>query len=317
VGEQRGLVSVGSHSLCLYTYGPDRKDGEPAALIIPGLGGTAREWAAGRRMMSSFIRTYLYDRSGYGDSEPSPERPTSTNIAAEMDLLLRNANIKPPFILIGHSWGGILAREFITLHPESVAGLVLVDANQEHTLERLDWTNPVLWAVTEGLDDQEVIGLTREHKLTREEWRAYEDERKDSKYKEQAAAEVAEYRSSFPILGSKSQLHRTPPFLGNTPVSVVKGSSMRDFARRYNAGVEAGNGTEDEREAFDQILLTWEEEDSRLQMESLTLSSRVQLLHAGESGHSVHMTQPEVVAKGVKWVLNQWLGKEPPGHIFR
>ncbi len=110
VGEQHGLISVGSHSLCLYSYGPDRKNDEPVALIMPGLGGTVREWAAGRRMISSFIRTYLYDRSGYGDSEPSSESPSSANIVTDLDALLRNANIKPPYILVGHSWGGILTR---------------------------------------------------------------------------------------------------------------------------------------------------------------------------------------------------------------
>ncbi len=90
-------------------------------------------------------------------------------------------------------------------------------------------------------------------------------------------------------------------------MSVVKGYSKRDFERRYLAGVKAGNGSKEEREMFLQILASWEEKDLSLQKEPLTLSNKGQLLHAWESGHNVHMIQPEVIAEGVKWVLDRWL----------
>jgi pimeloyl-ACP methyl ester carboxylesterase len=308
-GDRSGPVLIGSHNLFLFVSGPDRKAGEPVAIIIQGLATSIKAFAAVRRHLSPFIRTYAYDRSGYGQSDASAAEPTSLAIAGELDLLLKIANIPPPYILVAHSWGGILGREFITLRPNDVAGLVLIDANQEHTLEVLDWRDPCMRAVAEKLDYFDVTGIRRNHKLTDEEWQEYQDDENGLKHKKQAAAEWAEYAESFKVLASKRQLNMVPPLLGDRPVFVVLGRNKMDLEKLFRAGVQAGYGTESERASCREILRTWEEKDSQLQLEQLSLSSTSRSVIAEKSGHNVHLTQPEVIADATRWVLDVFMAR--------
>jgi pimeloyl-ACP methyl ester carboxylesterase len=304
-GERSGKVSIGFHELCLYACGPDRQAGEPVAVIIQGLASSNKGWAAVRRLLKPFIRTYSYDRTGYGQSDLSSQIPSSGQIVDELILLLRNAKIDPPYIFVAHSWGGILSREFIHLRPDDVAGLVLIDANQERLLQVLDWRDPNLLALSKNLDRFEVTGLSRKHKLTAAEWQEYQDEERSPKHKRQAAAEWPEYPKSFPVLGAKRQLNRNPPLLGNRPVCVIMGRARVEYEKLYEAGVEAGNGSEQERQIYRTYLETWDEKARELQMEQLSLSRKNRFVVAEESGHNVQLSQPELIAEGVKWVLNE------------
>jgi pimeloyl-ACP methyl ester carboxylesterase len=164
-GDRSGPVSIGSHNLFLHVSGPDRKANEPVVIIVQGFATSIKAFAAVKRLLTPFVRTYAYERSGYGQSDTSFTKPTSTTIAAELYLLLKSANITPPYILVAHSWGGMLAREFIALRPDDVAGLVLVDTNQEHMLEVIDWRHPSIRAVIGKLDYFEVTGVQQNHKL--------------------------------------------------------------------------------------------------------------------------------------------------------
>lgn len=305
-GEKSGQVSVNSHSLCLYASGPDRKPGEPVVVVIQGLTSSCKGWAAVQRLLKPVVRTYLYDRSGCGQSDESPQKPTSTAIALELDQLLKNADVGGPFILVAHSWGGILSREFFHLRGGDVAGLVLVDANQERTLEILDWRNPWMWAIVGALDYLEAIGAWREHKLTDAEWAIFVEDEGSPKHRKQAQAEMAEYQKGFPILAAKKQLHRDPPLLGERPVCLILGNTKRDYERLYVEGVKAGAGSEADRAAYRRLLETFHEKDRQLQLEALSLSRTSRVLVAEESGHNVQFTNPEVIVEGVKWVLSQF-----------
>jgi len=311
-GESTGLVSIGSHRLCLHAQGPNRQSSDPVVIIISGLGSSITSWAAVRRLLSPFIRVYSYDRSGFGQSDVSPDKPTSTTIVAELSSLLHSAKVKPPYILVAHSWGGILSREFVALRPDDVEGLVLVDANQEHTLENLDWRNPAIWAIAGELDYLTVTGLRAEHKLTDEEWQLYLQEESSAKHKKQANLERAEYASSFPILASKAQLRPNgPPILGSKPLCILKGRNLRDQKRLYEAGIKAGYGSDEERARYRELLEVMEERDFELQLEPLCLSHVSQFRDAEHSGHNVQLTEPEEIVDAVRWVLRRCFGRVP------
>jgi pimeloyl-ACP methyl ester carboxylesterase len=115
---------VGGHRLHLHSQGI----GSPAVIIDAGLSGASYDWETVATGVSAFSLVCTYDRAGYGWSDPGPRPRTSQQVVAELRALLRQAKIEPPFILVGHSWGGLNARLFASQHPDEVAGLVLVDA---------------------------------------------------------------------------------------------------------------------------------------------------------------------------------------------
>jgi pimeloyl-ACP methyl ester carboxylesterase len=118
--------------LFAHAAGPPRKPTDPAVIIITGLGQHSRYWAGVLREISSFARVYSYDRSGYGKSKasPNPGRVASV-LGLEAQQLLQAANVKGPYIVIAHSYGGIISREFLTLEKENIVGMVFIDAVSE------------------------------------------------------------------------------------------------------------------------------------------------------------------------------------------
>ena len=75
-----------------------------------------------------FARVLSYDRAGLGWSDPATQPRTLANIVEELRSLLHAAGVAPPYILVGHSFGGLVVRYFAAQHPEEVAGILLVDA---------------------------------------------------------------------------------------------------------------------------------------------------------------------------------------------
>ena len=303
------LVNIGTHDLCLYTHGPaPASPKSPVVLLVPGLGTSTLVWAGVTRLLPP-IRAYSYDRSGYRKSAQSPRPPTAENIALELSLLIQNARIENPLILVVASWGGVIAREFVarTGNGPHIAGLVLVDANHERTLQVLDWTNADLQAMFQGLDSLGAKGLRSEHKLTPEEWHAYEGDEATERHRLQEAKEVEAYPPSFETLRKKELRKREQPLFGDKPVFVIMGLTARDWEGQYRAGVERGNGTEEQRRVAREMIDTANEKNEILQKEHLALSTKGKFVIAEESGHFVQLTEPEIVADGVRWVLKELL----------
>ncbi|KAI9664668.1 MAG: hypothetical protein M1821_006114 [Bathelium mastoideum] len=305
IGERSGRVSIGSHKLWLSTHGSDRKSGDPLVIIIPGLTSSTTGWAAVRRGLASFVRVLQYERSGYGRSDCSTEPPTASTIAKELDQLLQITNLLPPYVVVAHSWGGVLSREFLALRHKDIVGMVFVEANQERTLDVLDWRQLALSDLLTGINKSDATGISHVHKLTTEEWRIYQNTEGTEQHQRQADLEFAEYPNSFPVLESKSQLHRETPLLGGYPVCVIKGNNRADFEKLRNAGLARGNGNDAERAAFQEVLNSWDEKDRSLQSEILLLSNKSRYTETENSGHDVHLTEPQLIVESVEWILFQ------------
>ena len=129
------FVDVGSHRLHLHCTGR----GSPVVVFESGLGGTFLDWVRVQPEVSRFTRSCSYDRAGYGWSEPGPEPRHAARIAEELDRLLVHAGVPPPYVLVGHSFGGLAVRLFAARKAHrAVAGLVLVDATHEHQFRRME-----------------------------------------------------------------------------------------------------------------------------------------------------------------------------------
>ena len=302
-GSKSGLISICSHKLYLHVTGPDRVNGEPVIIVMTGVTNTIAAWIAVQRMTSPFARVVAYDRSGLGQSEQSPNPPTSTTIAKELDALLKASNIAPPYITLGHSWGGILTQEFFALRPHDIVGMIFVDATQARYLDLIPFTDPAIAAINTGLDWFNVIQLKQGSALTADEYAAFLAAEQNPSTQQQIGREFMALFESNSVSGKHEFFGRQPPLLGRRPVCVVKGHNHRDIERAYAAGVEAGNGTAAERARHREILETWDEKELELQREYLSLSERNKFIVAEKGGHNVHMTDPEVVVEGIKWTL--------------
>ena len=129
------LVDVGPHRLHLHCTGR----GSPVVIFESGLGGTSLDWARVQPEVSGFTRACSYDRAGYGWSEVGPEPRHAARIAEELDRLLVHGNVPPPYVLVGHSFGGLAIRLLAARKErQAVAGLVLVDATHEHQFQRME-----------------------------------------------------------------------------------------------------------------------------------------------------------------------------------
>jgi pimeloyl-ACP methyl ester carboxylesterase len=96
-------------------------------LFESGIAATNLNWSSIQETVSEFAHTASYDRGGLGWSSPATTARTPGNIAIELHAMLEGAGIKPPYVLVGHSFGGLVVRRYALLYPEDVAGVVLVD----------------------------------------------------------------------------------------------------------------------------------------------------------------------------------------------
>ena len=119
------LIDIGGYSLHLYSQGK----GNPTVIIDHSLGGIEGYFLI--ESLSKLTQVCIYDRAGYGWSNSSPKSRCSQNIVQELDLLLTKANIEPPYILVGNSFGSYNVRLYAHLFPEKVAGIVLTDGLHE------------------------------------------------------------------------------------------------------------------------------------------------------------------------------------------
>ncbi len=131
-----GLVAVGAgRSLHIDCAGT----GTPVVVLEAGLGDDGRAWNLVQPELSHSTQTCVYDRAGTGYSDAAPTHHTVRQMVDELHALLTKAEIGAPYVLVGHSIGGLNVRLYASEHRADVVGMVLVDATSEYQDARL-WT---------------------------------------------------------------------------------------------------------------------------------------------------------------------------------
>lgn len=121
------MVDIGGYRMHVVCQG----SGSPTVILEAGAGGFDLHWTRVQPEVAKTARVCSYDRAGYGWSDRSPKPRTAEVMAEELATLLTRANIAGPYVLVGHSLGGPIIRQFAVAHPEEVVGMVLVDSAHE------------------------------------------------------------------------------------------------------------------------------------------------------------------------------------------
>lgn len=124
LGRPGKLVDIGAgRSLFLHCVG----SGSPTVVLEAGFGGDASQWRDVQPVIGHDTRSCAYDRAGFGFSAARSGVRDARDEIRDLRQLLARARIDPPYVVVGHSYGGVLARVFAHLHPTETAGLVLID----------------------------------------------------------------------------------------------------------------------------------------------------------------------------------------------
>lgn len=130
------LIDVGGFKMHINCIG----EGSPTVILEALSGGFSSYWAWIQPEVAKQVRVCAYDRAGFGWSEKDSEPESPQRTARNLHTLLMNAGIEGPYVMVGHSKGGLYVREYATLYPQKVAGLVLLDASHPDQFERHpDW----------------------------------------------------------------------------------------------------------------------------------------------------------------------------------
>lgn len=230
------LVDVGGFRLHAIVRG----EGTPTVILESGLGGCALQFTQIQPAVSAFTRVLAYDRAGQAWSDPSPNPRTPANVVSELRTLLGKLHLSPPYVFVGHSFGGLLALIEAGMHPGETAGVVTVDSSdveQYATFPSMDRLISQTAAGTRLLKLLSRLGLGRQMTkmslgsplkfLPKEELNSFLTVSSRPTHYDSIAAEFSQMRCYF---GPQSEV---PHSLGEIPLSVVTAGRSVSGKRRF------------------------------------------------------------------------------------
>lgn len=138
---QERLVKANGHNFNVYLNGfENRKPDTPAIIFENGMGVDLGNWDTIIEQISKFSPVLAYDRASVGKSEKVFQMPTVKVVAENLRAILHTLDIPPPYILVGHSMGGVYIRSYAGFYPNEIAGLVFIDP-ADFTETKNDWND--------------------------------------------------------------------------------------------------------------------------------------------------------------------------------
>lgn len=277
---QKRLITVDSSKIWINTIGLDnRKEGQPVVVFESGHGTPMDNWDKVLEGVAELAPLVTYDRPGIGQSETIEEIPSIENVSSRLVSILNQLAIKPPYLLVGHSLGGLYVRGFANHYPELLAGLVIIDPadfTETHQNKRL-YYNVLDWEAVrvDSLIQQFIDNRNRRHQeappAIRREGQ-YLEEIRDNEFEE-------------------IQQHQLP----NIPVHILTGG-------RFDKPLKFRSKEYDEEALFRSKM------KHRVSRWTDVIQSvdKGMLFYSANAGHFVHFDQPELLISSIKIILHDY-----------
>lgn len=275
------LIDVGGYRMQLDCRG----EGSPTVVMDAGLGGSSLDWSLVQADIAGTTRVCTYDRAGMGRSDPSPLPRTPGHIADELHVLLTNAGVPGPYVLVGHSLAGKNVRMFASAHPNDVAGMVLVDARSEHVDAQIQKAEADAFGVALGMQGA-LYSVARRVGVAR----AF-------------GAGLAGVPHLSPAIATEMALLMTQ-------ADAIDETTKEGLARSANdaALASATLGSMPLVVIASAASMAEIPDWSEAQQDLATLSTRGSLVVAEHSGHAVQLEEPGIVIDGIGQVLAEVRG---------
>jgi pimeloyl-ACP methyl ester carboxylesterase len=249
------------------------RPGVPTVVFESGLGSPIDAWLSVPSDVAATTRTVVYERAGVGSSEPGPEPRSIKQIVAELHALLAKLEVPPPYVLVGHSWGGPIIHSFTATYPKEIAGLVYEDPS-DFTQTEADIL--ALWEKAGAKDGREGLRKIQEQIMAaapagvKAEFRELDRLERGGFAELRAAGDPPDVPVVFLVAGKPQPLPPTATFPG-------------DYYRFSQANLE---------QRLDHF--------SKLAQRA----SKGTLVHTSKSGHFLHSTEPELLVWPIQRVLS-------------
>jgi pimeloyl-ACP methyl ester carboxylesterase len=257
-----------------------------------GAGSTGLHWGLIQPELAKATRTCVYDRAGLGWSEPSQKPRTNHVMVEELRTLLKNAGVPGPYVLVGHSLGGLNMRLYAHKYPQEVVGLVLVDASHEE-----QYTPEAMQAAVQKMNGMiaspafkllyktglSVFISRRDASQSRLPAEVTQTDAAIRATEKHFDASVAE---SLALLESHAQVRAEKiTDLGDLPMIVIQHGKIQP-------------------QMIKEITDLMEEINRKLQPEVAKQSTNGKLVIAENSGHDIPMDEPELVLQSILEVVD-------------
>jgi pimeloyl-ACP methyl ester carboxylesterase len=279
---QKRFITVDNAKICINTLGlENRQKNQPVIVFQSGMGTPMGNWDPILESVSKMAPLFTYDRPGIGESDPNEEMPTIKNVSDRLIKILNFLKIDPPYILVGHSLGGVYVRGFANYFPELLAGLVIIDPGDFTETQE----NKRQYFIDIGLADSYIDSL----------FRKFDKESIENKSKSTAPISIQNEGTVLEDLRNSDFKEINDSALPNIPVHILTGG-------RYDTPIRLRR-----TEYNDSLLFR-----SKMQHRSTRWINVIQSVDKGmffystDAGHFVHRDDPELAISSIKIVLQDY-----------
>ena len=249
------------------------------------------QWYTIQNKLPKNFTTISYDRSGILWSERGGNLKSGEKIAEELHSLLEKANAPKPYILVGHSLGGMLIRFFVKKYPEDVGGVILVDSQYPNDEKYL---SPELFQmVNQGLPSG-FLKFANTFGLARLMFKGMFPDEEKYRYQNLVMPALI-HKSAYAVLEEQNQMESMKKesakinSFGTIPLTVITAGDKN----RFDSFIE-------DEKFRTEMLNAW----SEMQKDLLNLSTNSRQVLASKSGHYINEDQPEIIENAINEMIN-------------